>query len=481
MRDLLDDPSRPADAFPPEEELSGFDNDATVLTLSERLVERQFAAAAEIALRATAAPEQRLGCQPAASGDDPCVRGFIESFGARAFRRPLAGGEAERFYALYDKTRALGSPVHGVRAVIEAVLLAPQFLYRLERTTPDVAAPEGMVSLDAYSLASRLSYFIWGSLPDTELFQAAQEGRLRTAADVAAQARRMLEDARAREVIRRFHRFWFGLTQAVEKDTSVFPEYTPELAASMREETERFVEEVVLGLDGGWSTLVAAPFSFVDDKLAAFYGIAGVGGPDFRRVELDGRRRAGFLTQASMMSRYAQRHRSEPITRGLFVRKNVFCQTPPDPPEGAQTSVMVPPGLGTREHLAAHAADPACRACHELFDPIGLSLENLDGIGRWRDSEDGRPIDASGTLVGTDVDGPFVGPVELSGKLASSAQAQSCLMGRWFLYGHGRPPTDEDRCTLADLEASFRATGSIRELIVALTQTDAFLRRKGGE
>lgn len=475
VRDLLGDATRPADTFPPEEELTGFDNDAASLRVSRVLAEKYFTVAQEVAARATRDLAKLLGCAPVPAGPDACVRGFIQRFGLRAYRRPLEAEEADRLQALYEKARGEeGGPEAGVLRLVQAILMAPSFMYRIESPPR-----EGVALARPYDLASRLSFTLWGSIPDDELLTAAREGRLSSAGDVAVQARRMLADPRTGNQVRHFHALLFELDEAehLEKDAGAFPGYAKDLGPLFREETERFLAHVVL-TGKGVETMLTAPFTFMNGRLASFHGVKGVAGEAWQEVALDPARRAGFITQSSVMAIHAKVDRTEPIFRGLFVRGALFCGSTPSPPPGAEVT-MGRPNLTGRERLEEHRRDPGCAGCHRLFDPIGLSFENLDAVGRWRDTENGKPIDATGELVGTDVDGVYDGPVALARKLNQSAMVKRCLVGKWFSYAQGRPAAGADRCSIAGLERAFaRSDHRFQDLLVALTQTDAFLYRR---
>jgi hypothetical protein len=290
----------------------------------------------------------------------------------------------------------------------------------------------------------------------------------------------MLDDPRARTAVRRFHRQWLRLdrTLGAAKDPAVYPTFTDDVRASAVEETERFVEHVVFDGEGDLRTLLTADYTFVDAELAAFYGIAAPGNA-FARTELDATRRAGLLTHASVLAGAAKLDQSSPVLRGLFVRGRLLCDEPPPPPPDVDSSAPeVDPGTTTRERYAQHTEDPACAACHALLDPIGFGFEHYDGVGLWRDRDQNLPVDASGELMGTDVDGEFDGARELAEKLAGSEDVRTCFIEQWFRWAHGRAETGADDCTLDTLAARFDGEEvDVRDLIVALTQTEAFMLR----
>lgn len=479
VRDLLGDDSRPADGFVPEEMSLGFNNNANALVVSPILAEQYMTAAEAIAERATRSPDKLLRCGAAA--DYPCAERFIADFARFAFRRPLSDAELARYRSAYAAAKSSYDLRGALQVVIGAILMSPRFVYRHERGEPP-ASGTPYARLTQFETASRLSYLLWGSMPDRELFEAADRGLLATPADIERQARRLLADPRAREVVQSFNDQWLELEQvaAVEKDTALFPEFAPGLGRAMAEETRTFLDHVTWNEVNGFAALFTANYSFVAPELAALYDIPPPAGPGPQRVEMPSSQRAGLLTHAGLLALHAHADQSSPVHRGRFVRQRLLCQQLPSPPPDLMVEAPdLDPNLTTRERFAQHSSEPACAGCHQLMDPIGLGFETYDAIGKWRSSENGKPIDGSGELVQSDVAGPFNGAVELAHKLAQSAEAQACLTTQWFRYAYGRAETESDTCTLATLRARLSAAGgSLPELLVALTQTDAFLYRK---
>ncbi|KYF70586.1 DUF1592 domain-containing protein [Sorangium cellulosum] len=491
IADLLGDETRPARGFVPEEESLGFNNQAAALVVSPLLAEQYMAAAEGIAERAAG---KLLGEAPAcreAAGGAACreeIAALVASLGKRAFRRPLAEDEIDDFVALFQRGIALGDAPDdaptGLALVVQAMLQSPHFLYRVELGMPDPVEGD-VVQLTSYEVASRLSYLLWGTMPDDALFTAAERGALGTAAEIEAQARRMLEDPRAREAVKNFHRQWLGLAKIDEvaaggKDPELYPEYRDELLSLFQAETEAFLDHAIFEEDASVTTLFTAPYSMMNRELAEFYGVeGGPRGDAFERVALDPSQRAGFVTHAGLLSLYAKPNRSSPVHRGRFVRQSLLCQIPPPPPDVVPEPPMVDPTKTTREQFSQHVSDPGCRSCHALLDPIGFGFEHYDALGRWRDAENGIPVDASGELTQTDVDGPFDGAVELAHRLAESEQVRACVVKQWFRFGQGRAEQGEDACSLSQATQAFEASGyNIKALLVALTQTDAFRYRR---
>lgn len=493
---LFGDTSQPANAFPPDEEAGGFDNQATALVVSPLLAEGYMTAAEHLA--GTHAPtlmEDLPNCtvgsvdQAACSGD---AEAFIRSFGKRVYRRPLTDDEVGAYVAMFEQGVMLGdtegySAQTGVEVIVQTMLQSPHFLYRVEFGMPDPIEGD-VVALTSYEVASRLSYLLWNTMPDAALFDAADRDELRTADQIELQARRMLATPRAREAVVNFHRQWLQLDDivpriaAVGRDAEIYPDYYEGLLPVWQAESEAFFEYAIFEQNATLQELFTAPYTMMNSELADFYGVSGPSGLAFERVELDPTRYSGFLTHAGMLALHSMTNRSSPIHRGKFVRETLLCQIPPPPPDMIPEPPNVDESQTTREQFAEHSAEPLCQSCHQYMDPLGLGFEHFDGLGRWRDDEWGQPIDASGELVFTDVDGPFDGVVELGAALAGSEQVRRCVTQQWFRFGYGRVETDEDTCTMDSLYAEFEAANfDVKELIVALTTTQAFRYRHAHE
>ena len=479
--DLLGDTTNPADDFGAEEESLGFNNSASSLITSSALAEKYMLAAEGISERATDPLSKVVPCDPATCAD-ACAKEFIGAFGSRAFRRPLTTEEEDTFFGLYQFGLADTDFRMGIRLVIEAALQSPAFLYRVELGLPDDGS--GIVHLDGWEMASRLSYFLWGSMPDEDLFAAAQANALSTKEEIEKQARRMLEDPRARQMVGNFHKQWLDYERIgnVTKDPALYPDWSPAVGQLMRQETESFIEYAIFDDAGDLPTLLTAPYSFMNQDLAAFYGIDATAGAEFGRVDLDATQHAGLLTTGTLLTINSHTNQTSPVLRGKLAREQFLCDImPPPPPNVNPTAPEIDPNTTGRERYAQHSKDPACKGCHRLMDPIGFGFENYDTVARYRTEENSKPIDATGQLDDSDVDGPFDGVVELAKKLATSTDVQACYAKQWFRYGYGRGETKEDDCSIGWLDAQFeKSGGDIKELVVALTQTDAFLYRKAG-
>lgn len=494
VRDLLGDKTQPARDFPTEERKLGFDNNATAVTVSPLLSEQYLIAADTLA---TAAVEANLlslvGCDPTKDpgGEDACARSFVTNFGKRAYRRQLSTDEIAVLNDVYAAGKTSADYKAAIRMVLTTMLLSPRFLYRVEFGVP-ARAGETVVRLDPWETASRLSYLLWGSMPDAALFNAASMGKLSTVDDIRVQAERMLTDKKAREVMLRFNEQWLELEhlEDAQKDLTVYPKFNKAVLPLMREETSRFLDTVIWDAEGDLPSLFTAQYTFLDPGLAAHYGLpappAQVMPPagsmkmsSFQKMATDGVKRAGLLTQGSFMTSLSKANQTSPIYRGKFVREQLLCQPLPPPPNDI---VIVPPALDknltTRERFTAHRADPACAGCHNLMDPVGLGFENFDGTGVWRDNENGKPVNASGELNATKNPAKFNGAVDLGKKLAGMEEVRDCFAIQWFHYGFGRGESTRDACSVAMLKQRFAAGGyKIKNLLLAMVQSDAFLYR----
>jgi hypothetical protein len=485
VRDLLGDDSRPADRFPPEEETLGFDNNASGRGVSQVHIEQYMDAAEHLVRDAMRRRrDQIIPCDINVVDETICAEQTISRFGRRAYRRPLSEREVERYMSYYQELRPDEGFDGAIVIVLEVILQSPHFLYRTEFGRPDEDG-DGVVMLTPYELASRLSFFLWGSVPDDRLLAAAEVGLLDTPEGIAAEARRMLESPKAREAAQHFHLQWLHLKKLpnVFKDPGVFPEFTEELRDLLGKETKAFVDHVIFEGEGDLTTLLSANYTFLNSTLAAFYGLPAEGTAEdtWQKFVLPADQRAGVITQGSMMATLAKFNQTSPVMRGHFLREQILCQFIAPPP--ADINITPPdldPNLTTRERFRQHNDDPACAGCHAKMDPIGLPFENFDPLGRWRTHEGELPIDATGELKFTrDANGPVGDGIELVHRLARSDEVRQCYATQWFRYAHGRDVAWDDACHLHDLMKAFRASGwNIKELLVALTQTEAFRFRR---
>ncbi len=354
------------------------------------------------------------------------------------------------------------------------MLQSPSFLFRSELGEEDAGR------LTGYETASALSYFLIDSTPDAELLAAAAAGALDTDKGVEEQALRLIEKPAARRAAVGFFEqlFEYNALEDKTKLTELYPDFDA-LKPSLVSELTSFVEHLVFDSKGDLKTLLTAPYTFADPKVAALYGQTDATATE--RIELDPKQRAGVLTMPGLMSVLAGSKRTSVVNRGRFVRARLLCEHIQDPP--ADVDLTLPElsdGLSAREQLEAKTSSGSCAGCHTLMNPVGFGFESLDLIGRERGEENGIPIDATGELTGTrDINGPFEGPVELAHKLASSEQVSECVTIQMFRYAMGRGETEGDACNIVDIRASFKESGyNLRELLLAAVRSDAFLNRQ---
>jgi hypothetical protein len=464
----------------------GFENRAGLLNPSPLLVEQYGAVAEAVGVKVAGRTAAVAPCTPASASEErSCGARFVESFGARVFRRPLTTEEKADYLAFFEQERAASDFKGAVQLTTEVFLQSPQMLYRLELGEPSAREPD-RIALGAHEVATRLSYLVTGGPPDQALADAAARGELGAPEQREQQARRLLQTPRAGAMMTEFHRQWldFDRLEREGKDPTRYPGYDEALKRSIREESDRLVAKVLWQGDGSLATFLTSNQALVDAPLARLYG-APAPASGWGEVTLDPERRAGWLTRANFLASRAHQLEGSPPLRSVFVLERLFCMPPPEPPADANlTEPRASAGAMTmtatnRELFQARIAPAACQACHSLIDTIGYGLEHYDAIGAYRTMDSGRPVDARGEIKGTDVDGPFTGGVELSRKLAGSKALQICAARNWFQYAVGRTLATEDECRLGKLGAVLGETGGdVRELLVAMVKSPEFVWRR---
>lgn len=475
IESLLGDASGYASAFPTDGVVNGFTNNTDVQDVGPALAEQLLTAAEKAAEKAARAPDTLLGCK--LTDGEACVQSFIDRFGTRAWRRPLDATEKDDLLGVFRAGSASYGATVGLKLLLEAFLVSPSFLYRVEVGAPVDGKPYN--ALTSWEVASRLSYFLTGTMPDAALFQVAAANGLGTSEGIAAEAKRLLATPAARKQVGDFFAGWLNLraVERLERDAAQFPQWNSNLPPLLIAETRAFATGVVFDGAGDLTTLLTAPYTYGDPTLAALYG--GTAGPvqnGLARIELPKGQRAGLLTQISFLATHAKEIATDPVARGKFVRERLLCQGIPAPPVDLMiTAPVITPGTTTRQRFREHEANPICASCHTLIDPVGLTFENYDAAGIWRDQEQGQPIDASGDLTSTDVSAPITGVVEMAGKLAQSQIAAECFVRNWFRFTFGRAEGDEEAARIGTIATQFGAAdGKVLELLLALTQTPDF-------
>ena len=410
---------------------------------------------------------------------DGCIDQFIATFGANAYRRPITAEETAIVRGLYDAVRSTQSATNAWASVVQFFVQSPALLYRVERGAAPSETHPDLLTLTDHEMATRLSYLFLDGMPDATLRAAAAAGELRTKEQVEAQARRLLQSPAFLTVLTAFHRDWLHLYEAAAgKDPNLFPFYTPAVQASLAREPEEILRYVLTSQNGSISALLGSDTLPADPVLGGYYGFPG--GAGWRPITTPNRR--GLLTRASVMGALAKPTQTSPIHRGNFFRTSVLCEPTLNLPPNVDTTSPLAAAAGSataRERLAPLVQRADCSACHAKINPIGLSLENFDAAGQWRETENGAAIDASGSVDFGRGAESYAGPAELIGKLAASDKVLDCYSTQWFRAGLGRFEAAEDQCSVVTLKDLVKKSGGdLRELLVSLTQTDAFLYRR---
>ena len=401
-----------------------------------------------------------------------CERTILSSVAGRAFRRPVGAAELQLYLKLVADARAHGSSFNQALSIgLEALLVSPDFLFRIE--TNPAAAEDGLRQVNQFALASRLSYFLWSSMPDDELLKKAQQGSLK-GEGLAGQVQRMLKDPKSHALVENFAGQWLELRrlESVAPDREKFPEFDDYLRMSMRQETELFFDNL-MRKDGSILDLLDAKYTFVNEKLADFYGLKDVKGPMFRRVDLTGTERGGVLTQASVLTVSSYATRTSPVLRGKWILENFLNEPIPPPPPNvpALDEAKIGSSGSMRQQMEEHRANPTCAGCHSKMDPLGFGFENFNAIGAWRTKDGKFPIDASGTLP----DGrAFHGPNELKTLLLKDrGKFAECVAEKMLTFALGRGLERYDRRTVKQIAdrigtQDYRFSSLVTEIVNSL-------------
>lgn len=372
---------------------------------------------------------------------------IVDNFASLAFRRPVTKEQIERLLTVYDRATKEGEAFdEAIKYSLKAVMISPQFLFRLEQDRK-ATLPNNTYPLDDYELASRLSYFIWSSMPDQELFDLAKQGKLRDPAMMDKQARRMMRDPKARALAESFGEQWLTLRalEAITPDPKKFPDYNRQLRTSMYDEAMMYFEHVMRE-DRSILEFVDSDYTFLNDRLAKHYGVANVTGPNMRKVQLNDRNRGGVLTMGAVLTVTSQPGRTSPVKRGKWVLEQIIGEPPPPPPPAVEplpeNGEKGTTGMTLRQLMVKHRQDPVCASCHTKMDAIGFGMENFDAIGRWRTSDGGAVLDTAGDLPGGV---KFNGPTELKAVFMSRKDDFTrCLTEKMLIFALGRGLTDAD-------------------------------------
>jgi len=438
----------------------------------------------DITSEATVLPAGRARvyvCEPGQVADpEGCHKAIVTQFAARAWRRPLTAEEAAGVFELWQQLRATEGDHAAVSLVVRALLMSSKFLYRPSLPAENAAASDGLVPLDDHALASRLSYFLWSSMPDDALFAAAASGALRTTEGLQQQVRRMLADPKAAGLRRGFASQWLA-TRALAAhapDPTTYPAFDEPLRAAMIAEAELFFGDFVTN-GRPLGDMLDPDFGFLNDRLALHYGESAPGTAELTRVPLAEDSRRGLVLQGAWLTAMSASNRSSPVNRGRWILEQLLCITIPPPPPDIPP--LMPPAEGetAREMLAQHREDPVCAGCHDLIDPAGLGMEEYDGIGAWRALENGLPVDASGALPSAVPGGqPFDGAAGLAALIADDPRFTECLTDKLFTYALGRQKAYGDTPFRADIHEQMAGDdGSLDQLIELIALSPAFRMR----
>jgi hypothetical protein len=411
-----------------------------------------------------------------------CEQRIVGNLAHRAYRRPATPREVAALTTLAaDDRKRGGSWEESIGVAIQAILVSPNFLFRMERDPKPGPGGDPAHAISPFELASRLSYFLWSSMPDEELLRCAELNTLRNAPVLEAQVRRMLRDPRARALVENFGGQWlqFRSIDSVQPDPVRFMAFNDYLRLSMKRETELFFENL-LANDGSIVDFLNGRYSFLNEELARYYGVPGVAGPEFRRVNLDGTHRGGILTHASVLTASSYATRTSVVLRGKWVLDNLLnAPVPPPPPDVPQLDeAAVGTEMSLRQQMEKHRTNAICASCHARMDPLGFGLENFDAIGRWREQDGKFVVDASGTLP----DGKsFKGPDELKEILASSREAFAQGMAeKMMIYALGRGLEPGDRPAIRSITQQVARSGyHISSMVLGIVNSPPFQQRQG--
>lgn len=465
-----------------------FGNNAETLEVDQTLWGTYQRAAQELAAQATSDPAL-LGRLSSGAGatDEERARTLITELGRRAHRRPLSADDVEQYMAVWTvgSTSFPGVPAYeaGVRLVLEAMLQSPYFLYRIEQSTDE---DDGVVPLDGWEIVSRLSYLIWNTMPDEELFRAAEDGTIRDEAVLTGQVERMLADGRATDVVARFHEILFEADDfpGIAPAPAFFPDVAPELGAYAVAEQDLFVRDLY-ERGAGVRELLTSNETFVNAELARIYGLSGDYGDALEPVTLDPAQRAGILTHVGFLASNATSVNPDPIHRGVFVARRIACIQIAAPPANVPPLPAIDETMTTRQAVEAHTEQEGsiCANCHKaIINRFGFTFENYDAIGAYRTEDAGQVVDASGAPP---LDGRNVAvhdAVELAGHLGGSRDVHDCYVKHWVEFAYGRPSAEQDEPLVTRLGEQSATEGlSMRELLVGLATSRAFLNRSTEE
>jgi hypothetical protein len=466
-----------------------FENNALTLEVDQALWSGYGYAAASVAELVTSDAAIMAGILPPDGGDDQArARAFVEELALRAFRRPPTDAEVSSYVALFNGAASLYQDVDefeaGVRLAIETILQSPHFIYRVERSNE---VEGGVIPLDDWEIASRLSYFLWNTMPDDELFDVAAAGELTSPSTVETQARRMLEDPRAAAAVQSFHAQLFETKkfEGVTPSAAFYPDAPEALGELALAEAKMFIHDIVLETGGSLNDLLTSTETWANNELAAIYGVQGELGSEFEKVALDPSQRRGLFTQIGFLAANSTSVNPDPIHRGVFLIERVTCMPLPAPPD----DIPPLPGLDetktNRQVVVDHTEAPGsvCAGCHTgLINPYGFPFENYDSIGAWRTEDNGHTVDSTSTVLLDGGQVPVQNAIELIEALAASPSVHECYVRHWQEFAHGRLFAPEDAGIVTRLADNSRQDDTpVHEIVLGLVKSQPFLTRSTEE
>ncbi len=477
IADVFNGAVQPSAQYPDSygKSVTGFSTEEAINEVGDQSTEQLMNAAEEVALALAPQLPTLLPCSAQAGAGQACVDSFLDTFARRAYRRPLTADERAALNATFTAAQTGGASFTEALAMTSAHLLqSPQFLYWVEDSGGTGRA------LGAYELASRLSLMLWDSVPDDELLAAADTGALTQPATLAAQAQRLLQSPKADSALARLLREWTATARLTpsDKDVTAFPYFTSAYAQSMNDSFDRFAAAQLRGA-GTISSLLTTTDAYVDATLAPHYGVTPPPAGQWQKVQLDGTRYAGVMTQALVMATEAHPSTSSYVFRGRTVLKRLLAEFFPAPPANAQATfatLPMPADPTGKDVSAVVNAAGGCSGCHHLIDPPGLAYEHFDGLGKWRDTyASGKAIDPSGSMVLGSGTFSFASPVELAQKLAQTPELEHGVAVQLFRFTFSRQETQADGCAIQSVQNALHAAGgNLGQALLAVTATDAF-------
>lgn len=473
------------DTLPKETRLDGFANQSGKLTVAPLLADYYLRASDELATNVVGRATEFLKCPMANIGTGTCLGDFIKSVGSKMWRRPVTDAEVAKLTALYTKTvPTAGGPDVGVKNIVQALFMSPNFLYRTE--VGNTTAAGQVTYLTDYELASALSYMFWDSPPDKTLYDLAAAGQLRDKKVLLEQARRLWTAAKTPAALNVFMQQWLQIEELMgaDKDAMAYPLYNKMVAADLLEESRMFLNSVVFDPKGdkSFKTLFTANYGFVNSRTAPIYG-ATASSATLVKTNLNGAQRRGLLTLGAFMAAHADGDDTGVVSRGRYFREEILCDhvPPPDPKDAVFDPQKIRPDMTNRERLMAHTTTPVCHACHQLFDGLGFAMENYDPIGKWRDTDKGKMIDPTGTipLPSNGQELAFSNFIDLVDKLSATTDLYSCFSSQYLSYATGRAVTEISGCERKLVTDEFvKSDYKIDTLVLSVVSSPSFMARK---